>query len=70
MVFVSNLRNLLEEIVKMHPDEARIVEIDPETEKRAWRAWRESAKKMAPELERLRHDRAMAYVNARNVIIG
>jgi len=66
----TNLQDLLRRVVEMHPGEARIIEIDSEIEKSAWQAWRESAKRIAPKLEQLRHDRAMGYANARNVIIG
>jgi len=66
----TNLENLLKNIVAMHHGECEIIEIDQEALRRGWAAWRESARRMAPKLEQLRHDRAQAFVHARDVIIG
>ena len=66
----TNIQNLLENVVKMHPGKAKIMEIDPETEKRAWQAYKDAQKRITPLLRELRAENARAQERARDTVIG
>ena len=67
---MTNIENLIEEAMKRHPKQGKVIKISKKDLERASEAYKASVKRITPLIEQLRQDRLRGFEKAHNFIVG